>query len=842
VTVSGTQSLGGLTIEEGSVTQKGGTLDFGSTANAQINVAAGSTFFEDNTDTAYSTFAGTGGLVKVGTGTLILRGFNTFSKSGSGDQAYLLINDGVVDFLGEATLGAIQASSNSTALTLNGGTLREFSTSGGGGIGPNRSTYIGANGGTFDFQGIAEYGIGGLVTSQFGGTGTLTKTGASRLKFLRNTGTFAGKYVVQQGSICVTNDAYLGATPASPRADYFTLNGGGISAEYGTHIAINSNRGITLGPNGGFLAGTQQGTDFDGIVTGSGGGKLTIALNDAVGINFLAQIGLGGANTYDGATQINPSAALSVKILADGGLPSGIGRSSSAPENLIFNGGTLNYTGPATTTDRNFTLTASGGGFSASGASNAALTFTSTAPITMTGSGPRNFVLRGTSAGNNIMSLAIVDHVTDATTLYLDDSANWVLTNTANSYSGLTYMRGGTLKLGASGVIPDNSTLNMSSSTARFDLNGFNETIQSAFGIGTLSLGSNTLTLASPNNDVYTGRIIGTGGGRIVKNGSGRWVLGNSLSAYDGGLVLNAGGLGIAFASDLGTGTFVVNSSVTLGATGSGAINPSNPVTLNGNLTFDDSFTSSPGAITWNTSAANKWTITGANQTLTINSAAGGYAVTINQVIAQDAPGRGLTKSGNGRLTLGGVNTYTGDTTISGGTLTINNAYLDNTADVYITSGSTFNLNFFATDTIDSLFIDGVSKATGTWGSLTSNASHKTSLLTGPGVLLVSTYAALPGDFNNNGAVEAGDYVLWRKGPGYVPADYDNWRSHFGQPSGAGSGSTFAAVPEPASMMLFVVALAFIGGRLTNSHKAATGTARRVVGRGTAPPGQSGAP
>jgi hypothetical protein len=176
VTVSGTQTLSGLTVEEGSVTQKGGTLDFGTTANVPINVAAGATFYEDNTATAYSTFAGTGGLVKSGAGTLILRGFNTFSKSGSGDQAYLTIIDGVVDFLGEATLGATPASGNAKALTLNGGTLREAGTTSGG-IAPDRSIFIGPNGGTFDFPSIGEFDVGGSVTSQFGGPARSPKQG-----------------------------------------------------------------------------------------------------------------------------------------------------------------------------------------------------------------------------------------------------------------------------------------------------------------------------------------------------------------------------------------------------------------------------------------------------------------------------------------------------------------------------------------------------------------------------------------------------------------------------------------------------------------------------------------
>ncbi len=78
----------------------------------------------------------------------------------------------------------------------------------------------------------------------------------------------------------------------------------------------------------------------------------------------------------------------------------------------------------------------------------------------------------------------------------------------------------------------------------------------------------------------------------------------------------------------------------------------------------------------------------------------------------------------------------------------------------------------------------------------------------------------IPGDYNDNGVVDAADYVLWRKGgplanevdnPGTVnAADYTEWRARFGNPgSGSGSGATAnAAVPEPASLVLLMCAAA----------------------------------
>ncbi|MFO0788570.1 MAG: hypothetical protein U0805_03870 [Pirellulales bacterium] len=185
-----------------------------------------------------------------------------------------------------------------------------------------------------------------------------------------------------------------------------------------------------------------------------------------------------------------------------------------------------------------------------------------------------------------------------------------------------------------------------------------------------------------------------------------------------------------------------------------------------------------------------------------------------------------LQKTGTGTFTIDGAKSYTGDTKVLGGTLSTNSASLADTADVYLTTGSFFNLNFAGTDTIDSLFIDGTSVATGTWGGTGSGATHISTLLTGTGLLQVTTVAAppgVPGDYNNNGVVDAADYVLWRDGgplqnevdtPGTVNnADYDAWRARFGNTSGSGSSlGGNAAVPEPASLAMILLCLSGCSG------------------------------
>ncbi|MGC4016229.1 MAG: autotransporter-associated beta strand repeat-containing protein [Luteolibacter sp.] len=99
----------------------------------------------------------------------------------------------------------------------------------------------------------------------------------------------------------------------------------------------------------------------------------------------------------------------------------------------------------------------------------------------------------------------------------------------------------------------------------------------------------------------------------------------------------------------------------------------------------------------------------------------------------------GIRKIGNGALTLTATNTYTGSTEVRGGTLSISSAYLANGSDVRLADGGILDLSYSGSDTIDELFLDGIRQASGTWGSLISTATHKTSRLTGTGLLNVTT-------------------------------------------------------------------------------------------------------
>src|SRR5262249_53528829 len=124
----------------------------------------------------------------------------------------------------------------------------------------------------------------------------------------------------------------------------------------------------------------------------------------------------------------------------------------------------------------------------------------------------------------------------------------------ANTYDGNTILNAGTLRLGTSEVIPDTSLVTNAVAGAVFDLGGFDETVRSIAGtVGTIALGTRTLTINNPNGESYTSVISGVGGGKIVKNGSGKLTLSASTGTYDGGLTINAGAVGIGANPGFGT-------------------------------------------------------------------------------------------------------------------------------------------------------------------------------------------------------------------------------------------------------------------------------------------------
>ncbi|HEY3391872.1 MAG TPA: endo-1,4-beta-xylanase [Lacipirellulaceae bacterium] len=73
----------------------------------------------------------------------------------------------------------------------------------------------------------------------------------------------------------------------------------------------------------------------------------------------------------------------------------------------------------------------------------------------------------------------------------------------------------------------------------------------------------------------------------------------------------------------------------------------------------------------------------------------------------------------------------------------------------------------------------------------------------------------LPGDRNGDGAVNAADYVVWRKENISGRQGYNDWRTNFGRSAALGTG--LVTVPEPASVVLILMGGAAMWSSRTRS-------------------------
>jgi autotransporter-associated beta strand protein len=128
----------------------------------------------------------------------------------------------------------------------------------------------------------------------------------------------------------------------------------------------------------------------------------------------------------------------------------------------------------------------------------------------------------------------------------------------ANGYGGATTISAGTLRLGASDVLPNSSSATVN---GLLDLNTFSDTINGLSGSGTVDTvagGTSTLTVAS---GTFSGTIQNTAGTvSLIKTGSGTLNLGGN-NTYSGATVVNAGTLAVTGDNALGTtiGTTTIN-------------------------------------------------------------------------------------------------------------------------------------------------------------------------------------------------------------------------------------------------------------------------------------------
>jgi autotransporter-associated beta strand protein len=135
-------------------------------------------------------------------------------------------------------------------------------------------------------------------------------------------------------------------------------------------------------------------------------------------------------------------------------------------------------------------------------------------------------------------------------------------------------------------------------------------------------------------------------------------------------------------------------------------------------------------------------TSTAGTPTLTVSGTA---TTTFNGLVSGSLS---VSKGGSGSQTLSAANTYSGDTTVTEGTLKLNNPNANNQSSTVniAASGATFELNFDesggpVTDTVDKLFIGGVQQNAGVYKATDNVTDSGTPIaqLTGPGTLTVTS-------------------------------------------------------------------------------------------------------
>lgn len=343
----------------------------------------------------------------------------------------------------------------------------------------------------------------------------------------------------------------------------------------------------------------------------------------------------------------------------------------------------------------------------------------------------------------------------------------------ANTYTGATAIRNGSLALtggddrllvSGSVVLGDVLTTGKlvlgDATTARNQTLAGLTTNGSGGSVVGAAAANSVLTMSNASGtNTFSGKLGGSGTNEnnlaLIKSGAGTLVLAGDNS-FAGDVTVNAGKLTLTHSNALGTGTknFYMQGP-------SRILEISNNITLADSITLNASTNSGDGAGIVNSSGTNeikgKINITTGNGVLNISSAAGtltasgditaatttralilgGASTTANTISGVISDGSTLnmpvTKQGVGNWVLANANTYSGDTKINGGTLTLShNLAIQNSA--FDTSGAgTMVLSSTATPTFGGLkgstdLATAISSGYGTVTGLTLNpgtgASH----------------------------------------------------------------------------------------------------------------------
>ncbi len=450
----------------------------------------------DNSSTTYSgIMSGTGGLTKLGTGTLTLSGANTYSGATT-------INTGTLQ------LGAANRIANTSAVTVAGGATFNLN---------NFAETIGSLAGA----GNVTLGSGTLTTG--GNNTSTTYSGGDEWHGRPHQGRHGPLHPLRRQYLYGRDDDQrwhpAGGRWGSHRR-YVCRDtrerGRCVLDLNGTIESIGSLAGggatggnVTLGAGTLTTGGNNGTTTYSGILSGTGG------LTKAGTGTFT----LSGANTYTGATTINAGTLTlgAANRIADTSAMTVAGGATFNLNNFAETIGSLAGAG-------NVTL---GTGTLTTGGNNTSTTYSGV----MSGTGGL------TKAGTGLFTLSGANTYTGATTIN----------------AGTLQLSGGSAIANTSAV----TLANVAGAT--LDLNGTSETIGSLAGGGALGgnvlLGTGTLTTGVATNTTYSGVISGTGG--LTKQGTGIFTL-SGANTYTGATTINAGTLTLGAANRIADASALV--------------------------------------------------------------------------------------------------------------------------------------------------------------------------------------------------------------------------------------------------------------------------------------------
>jgi autotransporter-associated beta strand protein len=347
-------------------------------------------------------------------------------------------------------------------------------------------------------------------------------------------------------------------------------------------------------------------------------------------------------------------------------------------------------------------------------------------------------------------------------------------------------------------------------------------------GLGATAVAnSGLLTFSNDHNATFPGSVSGSGA--LLKEFSGTLTL-TGAATHTGGTTINGGTLQVGNGGTTGALSGNIANSATL------AFNRSDSSTFGGAISGAGAVVKT-GLGTLSLTTANTYTggTTVSNGTLLVNNTTGSGTGT-GTVSVQSGAVLGGTGAISGVVTIssGGhvapgasiESLDAGFLTLSAGSIldfeldTVAGVDKSDLVNVTATNGLTINggmlnlTNAGAMTTGTYTLIDYAGSLNGSLGNMTLGSTPSDfsfQLVNNTGNKSIDLVVTPGGDFDHNGAVNAADYVTWRKGVGttYTGGDYNSWREHFGE-TNASAGASLAAVPEPAAWLLLLFGISAV--------------------------------